>query len=125
MQNFDASFGKAVPSIVTVQTKSGTNEFRGSAFDYWESNASLACCPFTQGPSQLTAASPLPGGLKNQFGSSAGGPIIKNKLFFFGDYQGTRQKVGIAAVQTVPTAALVSTCLGTTTASNGTAGFLL
>jgi len=121
-QNFDASFGKAVSSIVTVQTKSGTNQFHGSAFDYRESNANLARDPFTQGPSQLTAASPFPGGLKNQFGGSIGGPIIKNNLFFFGDYQGTRQKVGIAAVQTVPTTNLVSTCLGTTTASNGTAG---
>ena len=121
-QNFDASFGKAVSSIVTVQTKSGTNEFHGSAFDYRESNANLARDPFTQGPSQLTAASPFPGGLKNQFGGSIGGPVIKNKVFFFGDYQGTRQKVGIAAVQTVPTANLVSTCLGTTTASNGVAG---
>ena len=121
-QNFDASFGKAVSSIVTVQTKSGTNEFHGSAFDYRESNANLARDPFTQGPSQLTAASPFPGGLKNQFGGSIGGPVIKNRIFFFGDYQGTRQKVGIAAVQTVPTAQLVSTCLGTSTASNGVAG---
>jgi hypothetical protein len=114
-QNFDAEFGKAVSSVVTAQTKSGSNNFHGSAFDYRESNANLAREPFTQGPAQLSATNPFPGGLKNQFGGSVGGPILKDRLFFFGDYQGVRQKVGIASVQTVPTAHLVSTCLGAPT----------
>ncbi len=121
-QNFDAEFGKAVSSVVTAQTKSGSNSFHGSAFDYRESNYNLARDPFTQGPSQLTPISPFPGGIKSQFGGSIGGPILKNKVFFFGDYQGVRQKVGIADIQTVPTAHLVSTCLGQTTATNGIAG---
>ncbi len=121
-QNYDAEFGKAVSAVVTAQTKSGTNSFHGSAFDYRESNANLARDPFTQGPSQLSATNPFPAGLKNQFGGSVGGPIFKNKAFFFGDYQGVRQKTGIANVQTVPTAHLVSTCLGMTLASDGTRG---
>ncbi len=121
-QNFDAEFGKAVSSVVTVQTKSGSNRFHGTAFDYRESNANLARDPFTQGPSQLSATNPFPDGLKNQFGGSLGGPIFKDKLFFFMDYQGVRQKTGIANVQTVPTANLISTCLGQTTAANGIAG---
>ena len=111
-QNFDAEFGKAVSSVVTAQTKSGSNKFHGSAFDYRESNANLAREPFSQGPSQITPLNPFPGGLKNQFGGSIGGPIIKDRLFFFGDYQGVRQKVGIANVQTVPSANLISSCLG-------------
>ncbi len=114
-QNFDAEFGKAVSSVVTTQTKSGSNTFHGSAFDYRESNANLARDPFTQGPSQLSATNPFPGGLKNQFGGSIGGPVLRNRVFFFGDYQGTRQKVGIAQVQTVPTAHLIQTCLGQVT----------
>ena len=122
VQNYDASFGKAVSSVVTAQTKSGTNSFHGTAFDYRESNANLARDPFTQGPRQLSASNPFPAGLKNQFGGSIGGPIIKDKVFFFGDYQGNRQKVGIANVQTVPSAQLVSSCLGQTTAANGVAG---
>ena len=105
-QNFDAEFGKAVSSVVTAQTKSGSNSWHGSAFDYRESNANLARDPFTQGP-----GTNFPDGLKNQFGGSIGGRIIKDKVFFFGDYQGVRQKVGIANVQTVPTAKLVSSCL--------------
>lgn len=109
-QNFDAEFGKAVSSVVTVQTKSGTNSFHGSAFDYRESNANLARDPFSQGPGSF-----FPSGLKNQFGGSVGGPILKNKAFFFGDYQGVRQKVGISQSQTVPTNRLFDTCLGTQT----------
>lgn len=125
-QNFDAEFGKAVSSVVTAQTKSGSNKLHGSLFDYRESNANLARDPFTQsnkGPTpQINAINPFPAGLKNQFGGSIGGPIIKDKLFFFGDYQGVRQKVGISVLQTVPTAHLISTCLGTATSTSGAAG---
>jgi hypothetical protein len=106
-QNFDAEFGKAVASVVTVQTKSGSNAFHGTAFDNRESAANLARDPF----SQSNRAIPIPAALKNQFGGSIGGPILKDKVFFFGDYQGVRQKVGYSTVQTVPTAQLVSSCL--------------
>ena len=105
-QNYDAEFGKAVASVVTAQTKSGSNSFHGSAFDYRESNANLAKDPFTQHSNVG-----FPDGLKNQFGGSIGGPILKDKVFFFTDYQGVRQKVGIANTMTVPSARLVSSCL--------------
>ncbi len=105
-QNYDAEFGKAVSSVITAQTKSGTNKFHGSAFDYRQSNAQLARDPFTQ-----SATAPFPVGLRNQFGGSIGGPIIKDRLFFFGDYQGTRQKTGIGVQQTVPTSLLTRSCL--------------
>ncbi len=124
-QNFDAEFGKAVSSVVTAQTKSGTNSFHGSLFDYRQSNANLAREPFSQstGPlGQLSPINPFPKGLKNQFGGSIGGPVLKDKFFFFGDYQGVRQKVGIAATQTVPTAHLVQTCLGQAVSASGVAG---
>ena len=116
-QNYDAEFGKAVSAVVTAQTKSGTNSLHGSAFDYRESNANLARDPFTQ---HTTAG--FPAGLKNQFGGSLGGPVVKDKIFFFGDYQGVRQKTGQAILQSVPTTQLVSTCLGQQLASNGMAG---
>ena len=108
-QNFDAEFGKAVSSVVTAQTKSGSNSFHGSAFDYRESNADLARDPFSQAP-----GSPFPGGLKNQFGGSFGGAIKKDKAFFFVDYQGVRQKVGTSAKQTVPTSQVITSCLSGT-----------
>ena len=116
-QNFDAEFGKAVSSVVTAQTKSGSNSFHGSAFDYRESAANLARDPFTQTPAQG-----VPQALKNQFGGSLGGPILKDKAFFFVDYQGVRQKVGTSELQTVPSPQVISTCLGQTVSASGTAG---
>ena len=108
-QNFDAEFGKAVSSVMTAQTKSGSNKFHGSIFDYRNSNANLASDPYTQYP-----GNGVPAGLKNQFGGSIGGPILRDRLFFFADYQGVRQKVGTSAPSTIPTALLANTCLGTT-----------
>lgn len=100
-QDYDAEFGKAIGAVVTSQTKSGSNEFHGSVFDYQRSNSNFAQNPFTQGPGKAS----VPGGNWNQFGGSLGGPIIKNKLFFFGDYQGTRSHVGGSAKDRIPTAA--------------------
>jgi outer membrane receptor protein involved in Fe transport len=117
-QNFDAEFGKAVSAVVTAQTKSGSNNFHGSAFDFRQSAANLARDPFTQGPTQ----GQIPQALKNQFGGSIGGPILKDKLFFFGDYQGTRQKVGTSNTQTVPSSRLVETCLGKQATVTGALG---
>jgi len=105
-QNFDAEFGKAVASVETVQTKSGSNTLHGTAFDNRESAANLARDPFSE-----SGTGPIPSALKNQFGGSIGGPIIRDKLFYFADYQGVRQKVGYSTTQTVPTAELVSSCL--------------
>ncbi len=110
-QNFDAEFGKAVSAVVTVQTKSGTNSFHGSAFDYRRSNAQLARNPFTQSTPNVVTGQLLPGGLYNQFGGSIGGPIKKDRAFFFADYQGVRQNIGTSAQMTVPSAHLVSSCL--------------
>jgi len=117
-QNFDAEFGKAVSSVVTAQTKSGSNKFHGSAFDYRQSGANLAKDPFSQGPGRAI----VPQQLRNQFGGSIGGPILKDKLFFFGDYQGQRQKVGTANIQTVPSHLAVETCLGKQVGPSGIPG---
>ena len=116
-QNFDAEFGKAVASVQTVQTKSGSNAFHGSLFDNRESNANLARDPFT-----VSKAQGYPGGLKNQFGGSIGGPVLKDRLFFFGDYQGVRQKVGSSGQGSVPTLRALQSCTGATNASNGQPG---
>jgi len=118
-QNFDAEFGKAVSSIMTSQTKSGTNSFHGSIFDYRTSNANLATNPYTQYPGNGSA---FPGGLKNLFGGSVGGPVLKDRLFFFADYQGQRQKAGVSATSTIPTALLADTCAGTRVGPSGIAG---
>jgi len=99
-QDYDAEFGKAIGAIVTSQTKSGTNEIHGTLFDFQRSNTNFARNPFTQSP---TAG--VPSGNWNQFGAAVGGPIKKNSLFWFGDYQGQRSHVGGSAGTRVPTAA--------------------
>src|SRR6202140_3529899 len=84
-QNYDAEFGKAVAGLVTAQTKSGSNDFHGSAFEYRPSDAQQARDPFSEfAPDSLTGKYLAPN-LHNQFGGSVGGPIRKDKLFFFGD----------------------------------------
>ena len=104
-QNYDAEFGNAVAGLVTAQTKSGANEFHGSAFEYRRSDWTQARDPFTQfGPNAI------PSFLHNQFGGSVGGPIMKDKVFFFGDYQGLRERTGTTILTTVPTALAKSTC---------------
>jgi Carboxypeptidase regulatory-like domain/TonB dependent receptor len=110
-QDYDAEFGKAIGAVVTSQTKSGSNEFHGSLFDYQRSNSNFAKDPFTQADASVIAATGdtskvvVPSGNWNQFGGSLGGPIAKNKLFFFGDYQGTRSHIGGSASERIPTAA--------------------
>jgi outer membrane receptor protein involved in Fe transport len=105
-QNYDAEFGQALAGVVTVQTKSGTNDLHGSAFEFRRTGWAQARNPFTQPPDR-----PLPATKWNQFGGSLGGPLLKNRLFFFGDYQGTRRSNGASARLTVPTALVRSTCL--------------
>ena len=108
-QNYDAEFGQALAGVVTVQTKSGTNDLHGSAFEFRRTGWGQARNPFTQPPDR-----PLPATKWNQFGGSLGGPLIKNRLFFFGDYQGTRRSNGASARLNVPTALVRSTCLDPT-----------
>ena len=109
-QNYDAEFGKAVAGLVTAQTKSGSNEFHGSAFEYRRSDAQQARDPFSEFARDPLTGKYLAPNLHNQFGGSVGGPILKDKLFFFGDYQGLREKTGTATLTTVPTALARTSC---------------
>jgi outer membrane receptor protein involved in Fe transport len=108
--NYDAEFGKAVAGVVTVQTKSGSNDIHGSAFWFRRTDALAARDPFTQYKPDAVTGKLIPSSRWQQIGGTVGGPIIKNKLFFFGDYQATRQKNGISNQETIPTALLGSSC---------------
>jgi hypothetical protein len=123
-QNFDAELGKAVSAVVTAQTRSGTNSFHGSLYDFRTGNANYARDPFSETPGPVSLANPtgLPPGLKNRMGGSIGGPAIKNRLFFFGNYEGQRQKVGTSATDTLPTNLLTQTALGNTVGPSGIPG---
>ena len=104
---YNAEYGRAAGGVVDVQLKSGTNQIHGTLFEIlqntdldanrWENNL---------------AGVPRPPLKQNQFGAAVGGPIIKNKLFIFGDYQGTRintsggviSNLGYGGFYTIPTA---------------------
>ncbi len=109
-QNYDAEFGKAVAGLVTAQTRSGGNSFHGSAFEYRRSDAQQARDPFANSQPLTPNGKYLPPTLHNQFGGSVGGPIFKDKLFFFADYQGLREKTGASTLTTVPTLLARTTC---------------
>ena len=103
---YDAEFGQASQAVISVQTKSGTNAFHGGGFEYRRDQHGAARDPFAQAqPLFGTTDQFIPPTLWNQFGGSIGGPIQKDKTFFFGDYQGTRQKNGGSLLTRVPTAA--------------------
>jgi hypothetical protein len=118
LQNYNAEFGKAVAGVITVQTKSGTNELHGTGFYDYRGSGQQARDPFTQ-----TAEAGVPNASYKDFGISAGAPIIKDKLFIFGDYQGTRQVSGVTNQLTIPTAEVQSTCNIMTNAASDTPGF--
>jgi len=102
-QNYDAEFGQAIAGVVSVQTKSGTNDLHGSLFAFRQNDVLQARNPFSQARPDSVTGKLLPDLLKTQFGGSIGGRIIRDKLFFFGDYQGTRSKVGGTRLLTIPT----------------------
>jgi outer membrane receptor protein involved in Fe transport len=94
----DADQGLAGSSAITVVTKSGTNELHGSAFEF-HNNQRLNARNFFLSP---TASKPV--GIYNNYGATLGGPIVKNKLFYFFSFDGTNQKTATNGTYTVPTA---------------------
>jgi hypothetical protein len=92
--NYSAEYGKTSGGVVNAITRSGTNGFHGSVYEFLR-NSALDARNFFDGPT-------IPSFKRNQFGGSIGGPIIPNRTFFFADYEGIRQSKGISALTTVP-----------------------
>jgi hypothetical protein len=104
-QNYDAEFGQAIAGVASVSTKSGSNELHGAAFLFRQNDVLQARNPFSQFQRDTSTGKFIPDTLRNEFGGAIGGRIIKDKLFFFGDYDGLRSKTGGSKLLTVPTAA--------------------
>jgi hypothetical protein len=85
---YTAEVGRTAGGVINIITKSGTNTFHGSAYEFFRNDV-LNAFPF-----QFGGHNPKPELRQNQFGGSIGGPIIKNKTFFFADYEGLRQVQG-------------------------------
>jgi len=98
---YSAEFGRSPGGQVNVATKAGTNEFHGVLYEYLR-NADLDAKNFFAVPG------PIPAYKRNQFGASLGGPIKRNKTFFFANYEGNRIRQASPLIATVPTAAMKS-----------------
>ena len=96
--NFSAEFGRSGAAVLNATIKSGTNSFHGSAWEFFRNDKLDARDYFETGDKGVLRL--------NQFGLTAGGPVIKNKIFFFGDYEGLRRRQGIPhSNATVPSVA--------------------
>jgi hypothetical protein len=93
---FPAEYGRATGGVVNAITRSGTNQFHGSAFEFLRNSALDSNDYFSR-----AAGNPKPPFKRNQFGVSAGAPILKDRLFVFADYEGLRQTKGIPQSTTV------------------------
>jgi hypothetical protein len=93
---FPAEYGRATGGVVNAISRSGTNQFHGAVYEFLRNNAFDARPYFDR-----VNGRPNPPFKRNTFGASAGGPIIKDRLFVFGDYEGLRQSKGLTANSTV------------------------
>ncbi len=98
--NDSAEFGRYTGGVVNFTTKSGTNALHGSAYEFLRNKVLNANTYFNK-----LAGLPTPAFTQNQFGANIGGPILKDKLFFFGSYEGFRLRQGLTYTETVPTVA--------------------
>ncbi len=97
--DYSAELGRAAGAVLNATVKSGTNQLHGDAWEFFRNDKLDAADWFED-----DTPTPVKGEYRfNQFGATAGGPIIKNKVFFFGDYEGTRRVQGTSATAAVPT----------------------
>ena len=96
LSNFEAEYGRNSGAIVNIVTKSGTNTFHGSLFEFFRNNKLDARNFFNPKPDPETAFR------NNQFGGSLGGPIARNRTFFYLAYEGQRERVGLNSTARVP-----------------------
>jgi hypothetical protein len=113
LSNFEPEYGRNGGAVVNIVTKSGTNTLHGSAFEYFRNDALDARNYFDP-----TSAPKAPFH-NNQFGGAIGGPIVKGKTFFFLDYEGQRESVGVVSLACVPTLGFISQATANVLAAGG------
>ncbi|MGH9386465.1 MAG: carboxypeptidase regulatory-like domain-containing protein [Vicinamibacterales bacterium] len=92
---YSAEFGRAAGGIISAVTKSGTNRFRGTVFEFVRNSGMDAKGFFDEGDEP-------PPFRRNQFGGTLGGPVVRNKVFFFGSYEGLRERLGTTRFARLP-----------------------
>ncbi len=104
---YSAEYGRSPGAAISVTTKSGTNAFHGALYDYYRDEKFDSNSYFNEDYRTERGLQPLPkfANDQNQFGANLGGPIIKDKAFFFVDYEGTRITKGVTRITNTPTLA--------------------
>ncbi len=102
--NYSAEFGRASGAVINVSINSGSNRFHGRVWEYNRNTSLNAIGPFLPALNVLTGKRQKPVLIRNQFGGALGGPILRDKLFFFVDYEGNRQVQGQYTTATIPNA---------------------
>ncbi len=97
---YSAEFGRSSGAVINATIKSGTNAIRGAVYEFLRNDVLDANNFFSN-----ALGSPKPRRQRNQFGAAVGGPLVKNRTFWFGDYEGLRDREGVPRVRLVPTAA--------------------
>jgi outer membrane receptor protein involved in Fe transport len=100
---FAAEYGRAPGAAISVTTKSGTNRVRGTAYDYFRNDRFDGYPFFIERARQTDPTVTKPKNDQNQFGGNVGGPLVRDKAFFFADYEGTRITRGVTRLTRVPT----------------------
>src|SRR5580658_9491942 len=119
LSNFEPEYGRSAGAIVNIVTKSGVNQLHGSAAEYFRNDALDARNYFNP------VGQPRAPFHNNQFGASLGGPIIKDKTFYYVDYEGQREPVGVVTIASVPTGTAGDGSLQPSDASNPVIAALL
>jgi len=96
---YSAEYGRSPGAAVSVSTKSGTNTFHGTGYEYFRNDSMDSIDYFSQ-----RAGASVPKNNQNQYGGNLGGPVVKDRGFFFTDYEGTRITRGVTRLTRVPTA---------------------
>ena len=114
LSNYEPEYGRNSGAIINIVTKSGTNGLHGTALEYFRSNKLDARNYFNFAPNPKSSFH------NNQFGGSLGGPIVKDKTFFFLDYEGQRETGGLNSLNCVPDPAVISATEASIVSGGGT-----
>jgi hypothetical protein len=112
LSNFEPEYGRNAGAVVNIVTKSGSNQWHGTAAEYFRNDALDARNFFNAAPQPKASFH------NSQYGGSLGGPIVKDKTFFFGDYEGQQETVGVVTLGCVPVGTAPDGSLSPSQASN-------
>ncbi len=119
LSNFEPEYGRNAGAVINIVTKSGTNDLHGTAAEYFRNERLDARNYFNSGSQPKAVFN------NNQYGGSLGGPIVRDKTFFYADYEGQRENVGVVTLACVPVGTATDGSLSPSQATNSVIANLL